>query len=100
MREVKLETIIISKEAWKYLRNKNRITKGFAALIDEQLEKAWSKIRWRNGGASNETYPIKENEVRIERDTFSIRWDSIKDTLKDNCFDYRIDGFIQEAIYC
>ena len=100
MREVKLETIIINKEAWKFLRNKNRTMQGFTALNDEQLEKAWSKLRWRNNGASNETYPIKENEVRIERNTFSIRWDNIKYMLKDNGFDYRTDGFVLNAIYC
>lgn len=100
MREVKLETIIISKEAWKFLRNKNRTMQGFTALTDEQLGKAWSEIRFRNDGASYETYPIKENEVRIEKDTFSIRWDNIKDMLKDNGFDYRTDGFVLNAIYC
>lgn len=100
MREVKLETIIINKEAWKFLRNKNRTMQGFTALTDEILKKEWSKLRWRNDGASYETYPIKENEVRIEKDTFSIRWDNIKDMLKDNGFDYRTDGFVLNAIYC
>ena len=100
MKEVKLETIIINKEAWKFLRNKNRTTQGFTALTDEQLEKAWSKMRFRNQGASNQTYPINENEIRLMRDSFSLRWDNIKDMLNDEGFGYREDGFVQEAIYC
>ena len=100
MKEVKLETIIINKEAWKFLRNKNRTTQGFIALTDEQLEKAWNKMRFRNQGASNQTYPINENEVRLTRDSFSLRWDNIKDMLNDEGFGYREDGFVQEAIYC
>lgn len=100
MKEVKLETIIINKEAWKFLRNKNRTTQGFIALTDEQLEKAWNKMRFRNQSASNQTYPINENEVRLTRDSFSLRWDNIKDMLNDEGFGYREDGFVQEAIYC
>ena len=57
-------------------------------------------MRFRNQSASNQTYPINENEVRLTRDSFSLRWDNIKDMLNDEGFGYREDGFVQEAIYC
>lgn len=100
MRDVKLETIIINKEAWKFLRNKNRTMQGFTALNDEQLEKSWSKIRMKNLGANPKTHPIEDNEIRISRDCVSIRFETIKSMLNDKGFGYREDGFIQEAIYC
>lgn len=100
MREVKLETIIISKEAWKFLRNKNRTMQGFTALNDEQLEKSWNRIRLKNLGANTKTYPIEENEIRIDRDCVSIRFELVKSILNNEGFSYREDGFIQEAIYC
>ena len=99
MKEVRLETIIISKEAWKFLRQEDRKKANCRLLTDEELEKSWKRI-WRNFGASNETHPIGEDEVRIERDTFNQRWDRVKEILKENGFEYRTDGFIQEAIYC
>ena len=99
MKEVRLETIIISKEAWKFLRQEDRKKANCRLLTDEGLEKIWKRI-WRNFGASNETHPIGENEVRIERDTFNQRWDRVKEILKENGFEYRTDGFVVEAIYC
>lgn len=98
MKEVRLETIIISKEAWKFLRQEDRKKANCRLLTDEELEKCWKRI-WRNSGASNETYPIGEDEVRIERDTFNQRWDRVKEILKENGFEYRTDGFVVEAIY-
>ena len=100
MREVKLETIIISKEAWKFIQNKNRTMQGFTALNDEQLEKSWNRIKMKNLCANSKTYPIKENEIRIDRDCVSIRFEMIKSILNNEGFSYREDGFIQEAIYC
>ena len=100
MREVKLETIIISKEAWKFLRNKNKTMQGFTALNDEHLEKCWNRIRLKNLGANTQTYPVEENEIRIDRDCVSIRFELVKSILNNEGFSYREDGFIQEAIHC
>ena len=100
MKEVKLETIVISKNAWKFLRNKNRTMRGFTVLTDEQLEKSWNKICMKNLGANPKTHPIEDNEIRISRDCVSIKFEIIKSMLKDEGFGYREDGFIQEAIYC
>ena len=99
MKEVRLETIIISNEAWKFLRQEDRKKANCRLLTDEELEKIWKRI-WRNFGASNETHPIGEDEVRIGRDTFNQRWDRVKEILKENGFEYRTDGFVVETIYC
>lgn len=97
MREFKHETIIATKEAWKFLENYYRTSRGFKEAKDEWLEKMWAK-KFRNGGANPKTHPIGENEVRIEHSDFLMKIEEIKSVLKDNGFSYRQDGFIQEGM--
>lgn len=99
MREVKLETLVITKEAWKFLRKYSCTSRGFKEPTDEQLEKTWNRMDFKNGGAYSKTYPIAENEIRIESDSFAIRWEKVKELLAENGFGFRSDGFIQEAMY-
>lgn len=98
MREFKNETIIVNKETWIFLRNYERTTQGFAELTERQIERIWSMV-YRNGGADPKTHPIAEDEVRIDKDTFGIRWSTIRSLITDNGFTYREDGFVVEGIY-
>ena len=99
MKEFKHETMVITKEAWKFLRNADRAKGGYSALTDEQLEKVWGKIAFRNGGAWSKTHPIAENEIRVENDTWNtFRIEEAKQKLTENGFDYRQDGFVAEGI--
>ena len=97
MREFKHETIIIEKEGWEFLKNLSRTSKGFKALSQEQLDKSWDRDDFKNGGGKK--YPIADNEIRIDPDSFAIRWDKVKQLLKDNGFNQRQDGYEVEGIY-
>ena len=88
MKEFKHETMVITKEAWKFLRNADRVKGGYSELKDEQLEKVWSK-----------THPIAENEIRVENDSWNtFRIEEAKQKLTENGFAYRQDGFVAEGI--
>ena len=99
IREFKNETIIITKEAFFFLKNEDRRKAGCSIFNDEQLEKWWARMRYRNGGASNEKHPISDNEVRISKDSFNFRFEQVKEMLKANGFTFRQDGFIEEGFY-
>lgn len=90
---MKLETIIITKDAWKFLRNKSRTMKGYSILSEEALNKCLSQVKLLNDGANPETHPINDNEIRIDKECFSIELDKIKNLLNENGFGYRQDGF-------
>ena len=94
------ETIIIGKTAWKFMRNMERKKNGFKLLTNEQLDKLWLKIQdFRNIGANPATHPIKKNEIRIDKDSFNMKWNDVKQVLIDNGFKYREDGFVVEGMY-
>lgn len=94
------ETIIIGKEAWKFMWNFERKKGGFKPLNEEQLERLWLRIQdFRNRGANPKTHPIKKGEIRIDKDSFNIKWDVVKQTIVDNGFEYRQDGFVAEGTY-
>lgn len=97
MREFKHETLIIDKEGWKFLQNYYRTKRGFSEAKDEWLEKMWKRA-FKNGGANPKTHPIAENEIRIEQDSFLMKIEKVKSLLKENGFNYRQDGFIQEGM--
>lgn len=99
MKEFKHETIIIEKKGWQFLRQQNRINAGCTPLSQEQLEKAWDRIKYRNSGANPDTHPIAENEIRISPDSFGMRWDNVKFLLKENGFKQRQDGYEIEGFY-
>ena len=63
---------------------------------DEQLEKEFSKLRYRNCGASNEKYPIADNEFRYSPDGWGYRIETIKKLLDSKGLPYRDDGFVAE----
>ena len=98
MKKFSNDTIIVNKETWKFLKNYNRTSQGFSEMSDESLERFWNRLQWRNGGANSKTHPIAEDEIRIDRDTFSIRWDTIREFITDNGFAYREDGYIVVGI--
>ena len=99
MKKYANETIIISKEAWKFMSNFSRENGGFRPLPEERLEWIWKRIYIRNGGANPETHPIGEDEIRINRDTFNMSWEDVRQILNDSGFEYRQDGFIITGIY-
>lgn len=97
MREFKHDTIIVNKETWIFIYNYERTREGFPELTERQIERIWN-MAYRNGGANSKTHPIAEDEIRIDRDTFSIRWDSIREFITDNGFEYREDGCVVVGI--
>ena len=97
-RAVKLETIIINKEAWKVLKQLNREKVNCRLLTEEELEKCWNRLRFRNNGASDKDYPRAEDEFRMTRDSFSFSLETAKILLETFGFEYRTDGFVLEAI--
>lgn len=100
MRELKHETIIVSKETYFFLRNHTRKIGGYSELSDESLERLWNRMESaRNIGANSQTHPIDKNEVRIDRDSFGLPLNTMKTLINDNGFTYREDGYIVESIY-
>ena len=99
IREFKNETIVITKEAFFFLKNENRKKSNCTLFNQEQLEQWWSRMKYRNGGASKEKHPIGENEVRISKDSFNFRLEQVKEMLMANGFTFRQDGFIEEGCY-
>ena len=97
MKEFKHETIIVTKEAWKFLENNYRESGGFPHASEKWLEKLW-KGAFRNLGANPKTHPIKKNEMRIEHGSFLMSIDKIKKLLTEKGFEYRQDGFVAEGI--
>lgn len=102
MREFRHETLIITKEAWKFLKNHSRTSKGYSELEEEKLEKIWQRIDkegFRNDGAPSKKYPITMNEMRINPDTFAFKWGTLKQILQDKGYGYREDGYIIDGCY-
>ena len=99
MKQFKHETIIISKEAWEFMKNFEREVHGYRIFNREWLDKLWSRMYCRNGGANPATHPIKEDEVRVDRDSFNIRFENVKSELTAHGFNYRSDGFVAEGFY-
>ena len=97
MREFKNETIVITKEGWFFLKQENRKKAGCQLMTQEQLEKAFGRIQYRNDGAGKD-HPIVDNEIRISKGSFNFRLEQMKQMLKDNGFDFREDGFVIEGI--
>lgn len=98
MKKFESNTIIINKETWKFLRNYDRTSQGFSELSEESLERIWGKILFRNGGANSKIHPIADEEIRINRDTFTVPWSAIGEFIADNGFTYREDGFVEVGI--
>lgn len=96
---MKHETIIITEQAYKFLSNEVYKRRSGKSFSEEQLNKIVSMKKFRNGGADDKTYPIKANEIRIDKDCFSIKIDEIKELLNKEGFGYRQDGFIVDCIY-
>ena len=99
IREFKNPTLIIEKDAFLFLVNQNRLAVGCTALPPDKLEQRWTRMRHRNGGASQEKHPITENEVRISKDSFNFSLEVIKSVLPAKGFTFREDGFIEEGCY-
>lgn len=90
-------TIIISFEAWKFLRNEDRQKANVPLLSDELLQKSWNRMKYRNQGAGKD-YPISDNEIRIYKDSTLFDMETVKRKLIENGFTYREDGFILDCI--
>ena len=98
MKAFEHETIIVTKDGWKFLRNLNRTTQGYSELTDEQLDRIWDNTTIKNNGANPKTHPISENEIRIDDYMFSIKWDKIKEIIYKNNLEWRKDGFMLTGI--
>ena len=99
MKKFEHETIIINKEAWKFMWNFERKLGGFKPCTDAYLNKIWSKMCFRNRGANPATHPIADDEIRLDRDSFRMNIKNLKHTLADNGYEFRQDGFIAEGFY-
>ena len=99
MRKFKHETIIVERSGWEFLRNKERVDRGYTPLTQEHLDKVWNRCCFKNGGANPQTHPIADNEIRIDRDSFSIKWEAIKSLLESNGFKHRQDGYEVEGMH-
>ena len=95
MKQFKSETIIISKQAWFFLQNHQRLSRGGKAASESFLERAWNVVN-RNDGANPATHPINENEIRIDKDNFG-KLETVKSVLTEKGFGYRQDGFVVEG---
>lgn len=93
----KNETIIVNKQGYFFLKNYNRQRKGFSLLDNEKLENSFKKIQYRNLGAG-QNYPLEQNEIRIEKYTFSMSIEEAKKLLEENGHTYRQDGFSATGI--
>lgn len=92
----KLETIVIEKEGWEFLTNYSRTSRGFAPLAQAQLDRVWSRDNFKNGAGKK--YPIADNEIRIDPDTFAIKWEKVKTLLAENGYKQRQDGYMVDTI--
>lgn len=98
-------TLIITKEGWKLIRilsskrNCERYGISYKQPTDEQFEKEWSKISFKNGGASNKEYPISDNEFRYRPSGFGYSIDTVKKLLDEKGLTYREDSFIAEFLF-
>ena len=97
--QFKNETIIINKETWIFLRNYERTIDGYPELTERQIERVWNGMSIKNRGANPKTHPIADNEIRVDRDSFELKWDAIRSLITDNGFTYREDGFVAEGVY-
>lgn len=96
MRKFTSETIILTKEAWVLIKNWERVSHGYKKLSDTFIDRVWSQC-FRNGGANPATHPISDNEIRVDRESFSISLEEVKAELEKAGYGYRQDGFIVEG---
>ena len=92
------ETIILTKEAWVVAKNFDRTQRGYKRLSDTFIQCVWEQ-KFRNGGANPANYPIAENEIRVDCDTFYLDLEQIKAMLFNAGFTWREDGYIEEGFY-
>lgn len=100
-RVVKLETMIITKDAWVFLKQQQRKKLNCTPISNERIEEQFNRIKKRrldNQGASNEDYPLSENEIRITNSSFCFNLKDVKTLLEMFGYEYRADGFVQEAL--
>ena len=96
-------TLIITKEGWKAVRifSGKRTCKAYGKPYkqptDEQFERQWSRMQFRNG-ASNKDYPRADNEYRYRPSGGGYSVETIKKLLDEQGLTYREDGFIGEFI--
>lgn len=98
MSNFKHETIILTKEAYRFAKDFERAEHGRKPLSETFFQHIWTQ-GFRNGGANPATHPIGENEIRVDRDSFGFSLARVKSALAANGFEWREDGFIQEGFY-
>ena len=69
MREFKHETVIITKDAWKFLQDYDRESRGYQKVNPEWLERCWQRA-FRNEGANPQTHPIAAEEIAYTKIAF------------------------------
>ena len=88
MKEV-VETILVDKQSYLYLKNYRLITRGFAPLSSESSERCWKKASYKNCDNGIKNY---NSYVRIDKFTFSISVPYMKELLTSECLNYIEDG--------
>lgn len=101
---MKAETLVITKEGWKVLieytsrKNCERLGIEYKPFSDRLLDKQFSKLRFRNSGASNKEFPIADNEFRYCSSGWNCDIDTLKTLLMEQGLPYRSDGFVMEYV--
>jgi hypothetical protein len=98
MRKFAHETIILTKEVWILAKNFDRTQRGYKPLSETFIERVWTQS-FRNGGANPATHPIADNEIRVDRDSFSLDLEQIKAMIFNAGYTWREDGHIEEGFY-
>lgn len=101
---MKAKTLVMTKAGWKvvheFISSENRKAFGLPQRksSDEELERLWAKMKFRNLGAPQKEYPISDDEWRYAVSDYGYSIKRIKAILDENSLSYRQDGFCLE--YC
>ncbi len=99
------KTLIITKEGWKAVRifcgqkTCKAYGRQYKQPTDEQFDREWDRMQFRNGGASNKEHPIADDEFRYRPSGFGYKIETIKKLLDSKGLTYREDGFIAEYLF-
>ena len=107
VKEFKVKTLVLKKEAWFALRNYERMKNKYHVIPHEAMERMFNRSTMRNLGANSKTHPIADDEIRIIPSEYEMPVDEVmfflevlnglaKEAGKGPVF--RDDGFEQEGI--
>lgn len=90
VRTFKHDSLLVNKESYCYIKQYNRKRRGYGPLSEESLDRLWKRIHCKE---QNETL------ARIDKDTFSISMEQVKELLTSAGLTYIDDGKKVEGFY-